>query len=113
VFVGVCLCVCMCVCVCGWSQALASLFGRPLPRSSLPSSPTPTDARRGVDPSWFKFPGYVKDLTRLPGRPLARTLLVDNTPEVCVQPDNAIVIDDFLGHAALGPVAMGRGGGSV
>eukprot|EP01012_Entosiphon_sulcatum_P034435 TRINITY_DN43682_c0_g1_i1.p1 TRINITY_DN43682_c0_g1~~TRINITY_DN43682_c0_g1_i1.p1 ORF type:complete len:308 (+),score=41.98 TRINITY_DN43682_c0_g1_i1:31-924(+) len=48
---------------------------------------------------WFKTRGYTKKLTML-GRPMDRVLIVENTPD-CVRcnPNNAIIVEDFLGHA--------------
>ncbi len=46
--------------------------------------------------AWFSMTRYVKDLERL-GRPMDRVLIVDNSPYVCIHPDNAIVVDDFMG----------------
>eukprot|EP01006_Ploeotia_vitrea_P050449 TRINITY_DN67463_c11_g3_i1.p1 TRINITY_DN67463_c11_g3~~TRINITY_DN67463_c11_g3_i1.p1 ORF type:complete len:321 (-),score=2.10 TRINITY_DN67463_c11_g3_i1:297-1259(-) len=49
------------------------------------------------DDSWFSYPNYSKPLTRL-GRAMDRTLIVDNTAEVCEDTENAIVIEDFRGN---------------
>eukprot|EP00668_Euglena_longa_P010183 GGOE01012355.1.p1 GENE.GGOE01012355.1~~GGOE01012355.1.p1 ORF type:complete len:234 (+),score=28.89 GGOE01012355.1:1774-2475(+) len=47
--------------------------------------------------AWFSFYDYKKDLGRL-GRPLDRTVIVDNTDTLCrANKRNAIVIDDFFG----------------
>ena len=47
---------------------------------------------------WTGLPGYTKNLNAL-GRPLHRTLIIENTPD-CVkdQPGNAILVSDFLGR---------------
>jgi RNA polymerase II subunit A small phosphatase-like protein len=47
---------------------------------------------------WTGQPGYTKDLKAL-GRPMHRTLIIENTPD-CVkqQPENAIVVSDFTGQ---------------
>eukprot|EP01001_Neometanema_parovale_P006391 NODE_2754_length_1349_cov_126.795269_g2616_i0.p1 GENE.NODE_2754_length_1349_cov_126.795269_g2616_i0~~NODE_2754_length_1349_cov_126.795269_g2616_i0.p1 ORF type:complete len:360 (+),score=37.54 NODE_2754_length_1349_cov_126.795269_g2616_i0:78-1157(+) len=52
------------------------------------------------DSRWFTLPSYVKALETL-GRDMTRTLLIDNTDFVCAaDPNNSIVISDFVGGAA-------------
>ena len=47
--------------------------------------------------TWRTQKGFVKDLSRL-GRPLSRTILVDNSPVAfTLQPDNAVPITSFYG----------------
>eukprot|EP00667_Euglena_gracilis_P017850 EG_transcript_18868 len=63
--------------------------------------------------TWFSFYDYQKDLRRL-GRPLERTVIVDNTDLLCrSNKGNAIVIDDFFGDprddllTRLRPILLG------
>eukprot|EP01006_Ploeotia_vitrea_P031702 TRINITY_DN64007_c0_g1_i1.p1 TRINITY_DN64007_c0_g1~~TRINITY_DN64007_c0_g1_i1.p1 ORF type:complete len:176 (+),score=9.19 TRINITY_DN64007_c0_g1_i1:197-724(+) len=48
------------------------------------------------DDRWFSWEGYSKPLARL-GRDMSKTIIVDNSPHVCDDQHNAIVIEDFHG----------------